>query len=108
MFKDVLRSWLIICYTRMSIQNDDIITFRRSRSSTPPHEGSSESWWEGFFSFPHEVSFFFDGNLETTPMRGDEAKAVEDKSSGKGQWDLEYVWLNDIDGGAKGKVGVLC
>ncbi|TPX63268.1 hypothetical protein SpCBS45565_g06725 [Spizellomyces sp. 'palustris'] len=81
---------------------DDMIVFKRSPSSSE-REAESSGWWdvESFFSIPHEVAFFFDGALESTPMRG--AAPAEEKSSGKGRWELHDVWLNNIDGGAAGR-----
>ncbi|KAI9100408.1 hypothetical protein DFS34DRAFT_484444 [Phlyctochytrium arcticum] len=94
----------------LAVVNDggDIMTFRRpprTRIEEAPSESNSEEeggllqWWfkllstpyvKQFMALPNEVDFFWDGNLETTPITVDTMDQVAEDS--EPEWSLEWMW----------------
>ncbi|KAJ3018389.1 hypothetical protein HKX48_002940 [Thoreauomyces humboldtii] len=86
--------------------NKDILTFERNPTSQDPPVSSTEdvdedggSWWDDFFTITYEVGFFFDGSLESTPMREDPAVVA----SRRPEWKIKSMWPNHVDAKAAGK-----
>ncbi|KAI8906505.1 hypothetical protein DFJ77DRAFT_514290 [Powellomyces hirtus] len=84
-------------------ESDDIITFERPLTASVPDTDSEPWFWDDFFAISHEVGFFFDGSLESTPMTREHDDVA---SYRRPAWHLKNVWLNEVDAMAGGQVVV--
>ncbi|KAJ3172038.1 hypothetical protein HDU88_006850 [Geranomyces variabilis] len=88
---------------------DDILTFERDAGTAAEEHSDdaddvAEPWWDAFFAVPNEVAFFWDGALESTPMRAEEgtdratkqAPAARHRAVRRPAWRLKSMWPNNM------------
>ncbi|KAJ3153958.1 hypothetical protein HDU89_008825 [Geranomyces variabilis] len=88
---------------------DDILTFERDAGTAAEEHSDDaddvpEPWWDAFFAVPNEVAFFWDGALESTPMRAEEGAESATKQAAPARhravrrpaWRLKSMWPNNI------------